>query len=138
MADDNTEPNEDEGNCGSGHDTAVERTRDGASTDRLDEWFDVLRSSQRRYLLYYLYDLDDPVTTYDDATAAVANYEAAGTDADATPTREAIRRALHHVHLPRLETAGVLECDPRQGSIRFHGDAELGVWVRATREAELD
>lgn len=36
-----------------------------------------------------------------------------------------VEAALHHVHLPRLEEAGVLEYDLRNGDIRYAGDERL-------------
>jgi hypothetical protein len=138
VSDDLPHTRTDEHKSDSGTDTAVRETRDSRASERLDVVFDLLRSAPRRYLLYYLYEMGADWTTYTEAATAVANYEAATGDVTTAPSRETIRQQLHHVHLPRLEAAGVVECDPRQEYVRFNGHDELGVWLQVARAAELE
>lgn len=121
-----------------GGDVPSSVTRDPAFTDGLDTDFEVLSDSRRRYLLYYLFSIDDDVTDLDAAVDAVCTYEAAGTGSDDRPSREIVRTELHHVHLPRLAEVGVLDYDPRQGTIRFDGRPSLEELTEHARYGEID
>ncbi|WP_435182022.1 DUF7344 domain-containing protein [Halorussus sp. AFM4] len=99
------------------------------STDAqsLDTVFALLRDRRRRFALRALADRESPVAL-DGLAAAVARREAAdadgppreasGTAAPASPTPDAtpaatddVAEALHHVHLPKLADAGVVDYD---------------------------
>lgn len=106
-------------------------------TDDLDTICDILAEARRRYLLYHLLTIDGRVTELDTAVDAVWTYETAATEID-DPPREAVRIDLHHVHLPRLADAGIVDYDQRQGTIRFSGHPSLEEFLEHTRYKELD
>lgn len=135
MPDDTPEANGSGSSSGEGTEPTDRRSRGPDAADELDLVFDLLQAERRRYLLYYLFEMEDDGTTYDAAAAAVAEYEAI---TDAAPSLEAVRRDLYHVQLPRLDAAGVVECDDRQQYVRFCGHDALEQWVEAARQAELD
>ena len=107
-------------------------------TDELDTDFDLLRDARRRYLLYYLCEMYGNAAELEAVANAVYKYETAGTDAAEHSTRESVRIALHHIHLPLLADAGVVDYDTRQGTVRFTGDSTLEEWVERARREELD
>lgn len=112
-------------------------TRLSDATEYHDRIFDVLSVARRRYLIYYLFTLDTEIVEFEAAVNAVYKYEAAGTGSDDTP-RKNVRINLHHTHVPRLEEAGILDYDRRQGTIRFRGDPVLEEWVEHVRYEELE
>lgn len=83
------------------------------ATDRL---FGLLRERERRQAVAFLRDADGAV-----AVSTLAEHVTAdGGDAD--------RRTLvglDHVHLPRLEAAGVVKYDRDAGTVRYRGDERL-------------
>lgn len=112
--------------------------RDSQATRQLDTVFDVLRSPQRRYLLYYLNDSVKAVLSLEELVEAVRQYEAADSEGDELPPRQPIRTNLIHVQLPRLASMGVLDYDIRSGTVRFRGYAPLEEWLERARRHELD
>lgn len=114
------------------------RTRDSQVTGQLDSVFDLLRSSRRRYLLYYLNDSAEAVHSLEEVVEAVRQYEVADTEAEELPPRQSVRTNLVHAHLPRLASMGVLEHDATNGTVRFCGYAPLEEWLERARQLELD
>ncbi len=112
--------------------------RNSQSTEQLDIVFSVLQAARRRYLLYYLYNEEESVLSLEELVEAVRKYEAADTGADELPSRQAVRTSLVHRHLPRLAAAGVLDHEPRCGTVRFNGYPPLEEWLECARHLELD
>ncbi|WP_049926603.1 ArsR/SmtB family transcription factor [Halopiger goleimassiliensis] len=113
-----------------GHRTPREKSPTASGTapttaERVDGAFSLLTDARRRRVLYALVALEDPVT--DRSTVAVlANVLGVAPPDEPTPTIS--EPDLHHDHLPTLEEAGVVEYDPRQGTVRYVGvpfDEEL-------------
>lgn len=123
---------------GDGVENRAPVSRSPGVTDGLDTVFDLLSNSRRRYLLYYLAEVDDDVVELSAAVGAVGEYEATEPDAGGRSPREATRIALHHDHLPRLANAGVVDYDPRQGTVRLTGREGLSEWVEHARSRELE
>lgn len=113
-------------------------TRDSQSTDQLDSVFSVLQAARRRYLLYYLYAEEGNVRPLEEVVEAVRKYEAAGNGEDELPSRQVVRTSLVHTHLPKLAGVGVLDHDPRRGTVKFHGYTPLEEWLEWARRLELD
>lgn len=88
----------------------------------VDEAFDLLRHSRRRYLLEAL--TTDTEFPLEDLVEAVAERErkARGLDVN-TKRHDQVRFALFHSHLPRLEETGVICCDHDDGAVTVE-DAE--------------
>ena len=90
--------------------------RDIGRSQSLDQLFDLLGAMRRRFVLYYLNDVEAEVVPLAELVTHVRD---SGVRAAQVPTdRETIRLALHHVHLPKLEEAGLIEYDPRKEIVR--------------------
>jgi hypothetical protein len=111
---------------------------DSQSTEQLDSVFNLLQAARRRYLLYYLYNEDEPVLSLETVVEAVQEYEAAENGDDEPPSRQEVRTSLVHTHLPKLADVGVLDYDPRRGTVRFEGYPPLEEWLSWARRLELD
>jgi hypothetical protein len=121
-----------------GRENGTAITRHPDVTDSFDSVFDVLSVARRRYLLYHLFRMEGDVAELDDAVDAVRQYGAAGPDETERPDRETVRIDLHHVHLPKLAEAGVLDFDRRQGTIRMRGSPLLEELVEHAYHKELN
>ncbi|WP_226479492.1 DUF7344 domain-containing protein [Natrinema amylolyticum] len=118
----------------------------------LDLVFDLLSNSRRRYVLYYLNDQPDGVATIENLAENVINLEEATTRSDAdeestaglaagrdSPDRRAeIQMELQHVHLPKLEDAGVLEHDRRSETVRYWSQPSLEEWLEHAHHKEFE
>lgn len=103
----------------------------------LDAVFELLAARRRRYLLYYLEDEDaEPVVELDDLADRISAWEEEWTDEDAveTDSPDAIRDDLHHVHLPRLADAGLVEYDARTRTVRNRETPNVEQWVRNEKQ----
>jgi hypothetical protein len=76
------------------------------SSVSIDAQFDLLTSDERRSLLSALREVSQP----DDAVQALDTVE--------PPAREADLVALRHVHLPKLESHGVIRWDRDENAVR--------------------
>lgn len=90
-----------------------------------DGWDDVLASlanERRRLTLRVLKDRDVPMARADLARE-IAAYEI---DEEADPETVAdLLASLHHVHLPKLEDAGLVEYDTADGTVAYVGHPAL-------------
>lgn len=86
----------------------------------LDAIYHLLQNERRRGVISYLAKHDCPVTR-SEVAEQVAAWEN-GTDVDQIDSQERKRVyiALHQVHLPKLDDAGVLEYDADRGTITPH------------------
>lgn len=112
--------------------------RDSERTVQLNTVLDVLKDSRRRYIVYTLQEADDSVVPFETIVEGVRKYEVPGGTETELPPRQFVRLDLVHVHLPKLESVGVLERDLRTGEVRFYGDSLLEEWAERTREFELE
>jgi len=76
---------------------------DATSTTGTDDLFDILANANRRFVLAHLSQRETPPSLGPLAAALAA-------DSDDLSHEDA-RIALHHVHLPKLEEAGLVEYD---------------------------
>ena len=90
----------------------------------LDSVFAALAHPRRRRVCDYLADADDPHVSLDELAAVVAVDGRPGAAGSATDSRSlgTARTTLHHVHLPKLDDADVVEYLPMRGAVRA-GDA---------------
>jgi len=86
-------------------------------TERVSELLDVLSTDGCRDTLAYFRDASEDTARVDDIAAALSETDAR--DAEQFALR------LHHVILPRLADAGVLEYDARTNTARYHGQDNL-------------
>lgn len=80
----------------------------------VDCLLDVLADEQRRRVLRYFQEVEDPVATVD---TLVDHLVDSGHPSD---TRAQTATQLHHGTLPKLADAGIIEYDARTHTIRYH------------------
>jgi DNA-binding transcriptional ArsR family regulator len=121
-------------------------------TPSLDCLFDLLSESRRRYALYHLNDQPDGVATIEDLTENVIALEEATETGDANGDRTAseapavnsadrrsgVQLELQHVHLPKLEDAGILEHDRRSETVRYWSQPSLEEWLEHAQYKEIE
>ncbi|WP_226012188.1 DUF7344 domain-containing protein [Halomicrobium salinisoli] len=92
-------------------DDAQTDARDAAREDTLDAYFTVLSNQRRRLALDCLQEYETPIALADLADeVAVREYDSPVTEIPAEEVKE-IYVSLYHVHVPRLEDAGLAEYD---------------------------
>ena len=107
---------------------------DAAGEERLDELLSALADRTRRAVIRHFHRSGERTATVDELAVRLSEG-----DATSDPTRT--KRTLHHVSLPKLADAGIVEYDPAAGTVRYRGDdlrepvrrlfAEVGVAVPA-------
>lgn len=81
--------------------------------------FDVLSSSRRRYVLYYLSQHDAPVEL-PDLAKEVAAWEMETPVEDLSPQeRKRVYVSLYQTHVPKLDEVGLVEYDQDTGEVRL-------------------
>ncbi|WP_433634412.1 DUF7344 domain-containing protein [Halomicrococcus sp. NG-SE-24] len=90
-----------------------------------DDLFEVLKSTRRRYVLYYL-RRDGPTAELSILATHVAAWEQDSTPEELTPQqRKRGYISLYQTHLPRLEDADLLEFDADAGTVQLSDHAYL-------------
>lgn len=102
---------------------------------RLDRILEGLARPRRRRVLYAL--AEEQPQEIEELTAAVVEYETDGEPADAD--REAVEAMLYHNALPKLATLGLVDYDPRSGSVCFRNPPpELEEFLILCRELDTE
>lgn len=147
MTDDRRSPEEDPeppatGPDGEGRDSEREDagTRPLVSDGGLDlgKLMDVLSHERRRYVVYYLQGSATDVVALDELVSTVGDWQ---TPPETEPTDDYltdVERTLRHQHLPKLEAHGIVDFDPRTGTIRFWNDLPKRAWLEQARLEEVD
>lgn len=80
---------------------------------------------QRRETLRFLMDHSDATATIDNVAKHLSRreIEQTGNPSGSSPTE--IKISLYHMHLPKLEEAGLIEYDQRSGELRYWRHAAL-------------
>lgn len=99
----------------------------GARADSLDAIFQMLAAQRRRYALYVLSRHAGPITLADLADEVASLEET---------TSERVATSLHHVHLPKLDDAGVADYDAEARTARLadHSDRFRHYLVSAAKD----
>jgi DNA-binding transcriptional ArsR family regulator len=90
--------------------------------DRADAVVDCVAEARRQTVLAVLESRSDPLTRTALA-AAVATRDANGTPA--ADRVDAVRVELHHVHLPKLDDAGLVDYDPEDDEVTYRGPPDV-------------
>ncbi|WP_323674398.1 hypothetical protein [Halorubellus sp. PRR65] len=96
-------------------------TADDAAEPSDDEVFELLANQRRRFVLHYLRRRPDESVSLSTLSEAVAGWEH-GVDPAELDYRErkSVRNSLHQFHLPKLDDAGIVSYDDRDGEITLH------------------
>ncbi|USZ68384.1 hypothetical protein NGM10_01270 [Halorussus salilacus] len=93
-------------------------------SDRLDREFALLASRERRAILDRFVSAETEVATVEELSRHLTRVVADGGEAE-SPSTGVVRARLHHVHLPKLERHGLVEHDPRSGTVRYQSDERI-------------
>ena len=87
--------------------------------DRLtqDLVFDILSSARRRYLLYYLREADEPVHINELAEQVAAWENETDVEDLSSQQRKRVYVSLYQSHIPKLESAGIVDYDEESGLV---------------------
>lgn len=125
--DDQPSESESEGRSGRGfHDVSLS----------LDAILSLLAHYQRRDVLGYLADRPDQTCSIDECVAHVMKREEDRTGT--RPGHDQVATILHHVHVPKLTDAGLLEYDPRSRQLRYGGHDRLETWLDRIQADEAE
>ena len=113
-------PEDNPANTSDGSTPATHHTRSTLSVDGI---FDLLASNQRREILRHLSASADSTATVDELVTLLLDHETQRTGAG--PGRVQIEMTFHHVHLPKLTDADVVEYDARSQELRYWSDDRL-------------
>jgi len=88
-----------------------------------DVVFDILSSPRRRYVLYYLRTVDEPVKLTDLAEQVAAWENESDPEEITEQERKRVYVSLYQTHIPRLDNAGIIEYNKESGDITLAEDA---------------
>ena len=86
----------------------------------IDETLEILADPRRRATLRYLKDSDAEVVDLERLVESVATE--LGTRPGDGPGAGRLRVSLRHVHLPKLASAGLVDYDSVEGTLRYQQD----------------
>lgn len=128
----------DEGDAESSNDynspTDASRTEKRTAGVSPDTIHDLLSSGRRRHLISYLLERQDETVGVDEVIDWITREERP--DPGSIGHRERVAIDLHHVHIPKLADAGVIEHDPVAETIRYDGPEALATLLAASNEFE--
>ncbi|WP_137283576.1 DUF7344 domain-containing protein [Halorussus salinisoli] len=97
----------------------------------LDATLELLAHYDRRAILGYLRDTSDDTATIDELVDHLVAKKTEQTGEQ--PGRDHVLSTLHHVHVPKLADAGVIDYDARNKEIRYWGSDRLEEWYDRIR-----
>lgn len=110
-----------------GRDVAASRTnrREGAQNEWIprDDIYELLASARRREIVAFLATRPGDTVHFDDLVAVVVAAECP--DSGPGTHRGRITADVYHVHLPKLDGAGVVSYDPEAETVEYHGSERL-------------
>lgn len=126
------------GGRGRGRNAGLRGLLPQGSTDAaaLDSVFRALSDRRRRYVLYWLAQVEQGAVERADLVEAIRSIEAAAAESGEPPPADRVATDLHHHHLPRLAGAGFVHYDRRQGTVRYTETPALEEWVDHARHKE--
>ncbi|UPV73121.1 hypothetical protein M0R89_11235 [Halorussus limi] len=98
----------------------------GSVTLSLDATLELLANHDRRAIISYLRDATRQTATADELADHLVERRAARTGE--RPGRSHVLSTLHHIHLPKLVDAGVVDYDARRQEVRYWGSERLETW----------
>ncbi|WP_415381591.1 ArsR family transcriptional regulator [Halosimplex sp. TS25] len=119
----------------SGRESGTDEEHYAASLS-VDAVLSLLADHQRRDLLRHLIDSNEQTASLDECVRHLLQREQ--TRFGECPGHEQIETALHHIHMPKLEEAGILEYDSRSRQYRYRGHDQLEAWLERIEDGESD
>ena len=98
----------------------------GSTSLSLDATLEILAHHDRRAIIDYLRDTDDQTATISELANHLASQKAK--QSHERPGNDHIRTTLHHIHMPKLVDAGIVDYDARSQEIRYWGSERLETW----------
>ena len=95
--------------------------RDALSQDVV---FDLLSSPRRRFVLYYLNQVDEEVEIGELADEVAAWENETDVDDLTSQQRKRVYVSLYQTHVPKMEDAGIIEYDSDRGTVALADQAE--------------
>lgn len=125
-----------------GQQIATNGVRGGSTTEQLskEEIFELLSNRRRRYVLYYLKQLDEGETvTLSEVASRVAAWETGTDPAEVSyDDRKSVQTTLYQFHLPKLADSGVVRYDKRSGEItKTESTSTFDFYLEAVPEADI-
>lgn len=114
--------------------TDVNSPNENSARTSTDLIYHLLSNERRRILLSSLLERPDERVPVDDVIDEIARHERP--DPGPVSHRDRVTIDLHHVHLPKLADAGVIEHDPVTRTVRYEGPEALAILLAATDEIE--
>ncbi|WP_254547446.1 DUF7344 domain-containing protein [Halomarina pelagica] len=102
----------------------------------LDDAFNILSNSRRRYILYYLYMQDEPATIEELASQIAAWENDIPVDELDDTARRRVYVSLYQTHLPKLDDFGIAVYDRDEGTVELTEKAEEIVRYLPVEERE--
>lgn len=99
-------------------------TRRGSDDTSLDTVFDLLGDQRRRLLLRFFYVNGFDTATFDEVASYIRRWESRMGDRS-RPSEDDVELALIHVHLPRLESAGIVEFERSTATVTYDSSESL-------------
>ncbi len=108
-----------------------------ADRDKLsqDVVFDLLSSPRRRFVLYYLNQVDDSVTIGDLADEVAAWENEVDVEELSSQQRKRVYVSLYQTHVPKMDDAGIIEYDSDSGKVVL-ADQAVDISAYLSRDEE--
>lgn len=120
--------NSSDGEQGSDGDRDTEEDSHQTPELSLDAVLNILSQRERRSTLNYLVDSSEEVVPIDEVVEQIVQAESERIDK--LPNRDHLELSLHHIHLPKLTEAGLLDYDSRSQQIRYKGNKQIERWLK--------
>jgi predicted transcriptional regulator len=95
----------------------VERVLEREENDSVSRLFEILADERRRILVTILEEQTDPVESVALARLVAAREADVSTEAVPADVVDDVLLTLHHVHLPKMDRAGLLAFEPDDGVV---------------------
>lgn len=89
----------------------------------LDTTLYLLSHQTRRDIVGYFQTTDGTTAAVDDIVSHLADRDGE------EPSHDDLYTQIHHVHLPKMDDAGLLDYDKRSGGLRYGPDPRLPEWL---------
>lgn len=101
----------------------------------LDAVFTVLSNQRRRHAIRACRDSPNGVVDLEETADRVTEWERLADEQSSTDT---VATSLHHVHLPLLDDAGIIDYDERSKTARYWGHPVVEEYLEHVAPIELD